>query len=74
MHLEVITDVNINSLLLALHRFFARKGVPDMIINDNFKAFKAQSVKIVYKVNSIKWKFILERSPWWGNFMNDLLE
>ena len=54
MHLEVITDVNVNSLLLALHQFLARKGIPNMIINDNFKAFKAQSVKIVYKVNSIK--------------------
>ena len=74
VHLEVTTDVNANSLLLALRRFFARKGVPNMIVSDNFKAFKAQSVKVFCKVNSIKWKFTLERSPWWGDFMNDLLE
>ena len=37
VHLEVTTDVNANSLLLALRRFFARKGIPNMIISDNFK-------------------------------------
>ena len=66
VHLEVTTDVDANSLLLALRRFFGRKGIPNMIISDNFKAFEAQSVKIFCKVNSIKWKFILERSPWCG--------
>ena len=69
VHLEVTTDVNANSLLLALRRFFAGKGIPNMIISDNFKAFKAQSVKIFCKVNSIKCKFILERSPWWGGIL-----
>ena len=64
-HLEVTTDVNANSLFLALHRFFARKDIPNMIISDNFKAFKVQSVKCFGEVFSIKWKFILERSRWW---------
>ena len=53
VHLEVTTDVNANSLLLALRRFFARKGIPNMIISDNFKAFKAQGVKVFCKVNSV---------------------
>ena len=66
VHLEVATDVNANSLLLALRRFFARKGIPNMIISNNFKAFKAQTVKIFCKFNNVKWKFILERSPWCG--------
>ena len=52
MHLEVTTDFNANSLLLALRRIFARKGIPNMKISDKFKAFKAQSVKIFCKVNS----------------------
>ena len=60
--------------MLVLRGLFARKGIPNMIISDNFKAFKAQSVKIFCKINSIKWKSILERSPWCGNFMNDLLQ
>ena len=52
VHLEVTTDFNANSLLLALRRIFARKGTPNMKISDKFKAFKAQSVKIFCKVNS----------------------
>ena len=74
VHLGVTTDVNANSLLLALRRLFVRKGIPNMIISDNFKAFKAQSVNFFCKVNSIKWKFISERSPWWGNFMKNVLK
>ena len=64
VHLEVTTDINANSLLLALRRFFARKVIPNIIISDNFIAFKLQTVKSFCKVNSIKWKFILERFLW----------
>ena len=46
VHLEVTTNVTANSLLLALRQFIARRGIPNMIISDNFKAFKARSVKI----------------------------
>ena len=52
VHLEVTTDFNANSLLLALRRIFARKGIPNMKISDKFKAFKTQSVKIFCKVDS----------------------
>ena len=63
VHLEVTTDVNANSLMLALRRFFVRKVVPNMTISDNFIAFKPQTVKGFCKVNSTKWKI-----------MSDLLE
>ena len=59
--------------MLALRGLFATKGIPNMIISDNFKAFKTQSVKIFCKINSIKWKFILERSPWCGEFYERLI-
>ena len=73
VHLEVTTDVNANSLFLALRRFFARKDIPNMIISDNFKAFKVQSVKSFCEVFNIKWKFILERSAQWGGFYERLI-
>ena len=37
VHLEVTTDINANSLLLALRRFIVRRGIPNMIISYNFK-------------------------------------
>ena len=64
VHLEVTTGVNANSLLLALRRFITKRVIPNMIISGNFKAFQAQSLTFFCKVNGIKWKFILERSPW----------
>lgn len=67
VHLEVTTDVKASSLLFTLCRFFARGGIPNMIIRGNFKAFKAQGANIFCEVNNRKWKFIiLERSPGWG--------
>ena len=63
VHLEVTSDVNANSLLLALRRFIARRGIPNMIISDNFKTFKSQSVKAFCKVNGIKWKIYIRKIP-----------
>ena len=54
VHLEVTTDVNANALSLALRRFIARRGIPNMIITKNFKTFKVQSLNIFGKVNGIK--------------------
>ena len=54
VHLEATTDVNANSLSLALRRFIPRRCIPNMIISNNFKTFKVQSLNIFGKVNGIK--------------------
>ena len=73
IHLEVTCDVNATSLVLALRRFISRKGIPRVIFSDNFKSFKASIVKEFCRNNFITWKFILERSPWWGGFYERLV-
>ena len=56
-----------------------------MIIPDNVKTFKARSkvlnklfedneVKANLAQNRIEWKFILERTPWWGGFYERMVE
>ena len=44
-HLELVPTESSESLLLALRRFVARKGLPSTFISDNFKAFKAKEIK-----------------------------
>uniref|UniRef100_A0A183F2C9 Integrase catalytic domain-containing protein n=1 Tax=Heligmosomoides polygyrus TaxID=6339 RepID=A0A183F2C9_HELPZ len=39
LHLELTADMSTTSVLLALRRFFARRGVPATIISDNGPAF-----------------------------------
>ena len=72
LHLEIRQDVLGNTLILALRRFMARLGNPRLFISDNFKSFKSLDVKNFLRKLRIKWSFILEKSPWWGGFMNDV--
>ena len=42
--------------------------MPRLLVSDNFKSFRSLNVKIFCCKQGISWKFILERSPWWGRF------
>ena len=68
--------------------FISRRGVPECIISDNAKTFKAGAQELqtmknhVLKPNAsqqflanhnITWKFITERAPWWGGFYERLV-
>ena len=71
-----------------LQRFIGRRGVPETIISDNAKTFKAaaQDLETLHSGilshtstqkflanNGIRWKFIAERAPWWGGFYERLI-
>ncbi|CDW57723.1 Peptidase A17 and DUF1759 and DUF1758 domain cont aining protein [Trichuris trichiura] len=43
IHLELVTDMTAARFVLALRRFFARRGRPAIIQSDNFKTFKSAS-------------------------------
>ena len=72
-HLELVPTESTESLLLALRRFVARKGLPSTFISDNFKTFKAKEIKRFILKLKVNWKFILEKSPWWGGFYERLI-
>ena len=88
IHLELVEDQTTQAFLRAFRRFISRRGVPECIISDNAKTFKAgaqelQTIKNqVLKPNAsqqflanhnITWKFITERAPWWGGFYERLI-
>ena len=73
VHLEVTVDVNSASVILALRRFITRRGMPHLLVSDNFKSFKSLDVKNFCCKQGISWKFILERSYWWGGFYERLI-
>ena len=73
VHLELTTDVNSSSVILALRRFISRREIPRLFISDNFKTFKSVDVKRFCNTKEIVWKFILEHFPWWGWFYERLI-
>ena len=60
-------------MVLAIQRFIARRSKPALFVSDNFKPFKSADIKEFILKHRIKWKFILERSPWWGGFYERLI-
>ena len=73
VQLELTPDMSPPTLILALRRFLAGKGFPEIFISDNFKSFKSVMLKKFLR-NKIDWKFILDRSPSWGAFHERLVK
>ncbi|XP_055923206.1 uncharacterized protein LOC129953772 [Eupeodes corollae] len=87
VHLELVTDLTTECCVLALRRFFARRGKPRIIYSDNAKTFKCASkeLKVLNDIvgselvqgfannEGIRWKFIAERAAWWGGFWERLV-
>ena len=88
IHLEIVEDPTASSFLRAFRRFISRRGIPEYIISDNAKTFKAGSQELTTLKSQIlnaaeiqrflahhriKWQFITERAPWWGGFYERLI-
>ena len=88
VHLELIHDRSADSVLLAIHRFFSRRGVPHFVFSDNEAAFKkASEILCLYQYTKwcrkklstkpgythLKWQFNPPESPWWGGFYERLV-
>ena len=88
LHLELVEDQTTHAFLRAFRRLISRRGVPECIISENAKTFKAGAQELqtmtnqVLKPNAsqqflanhnITWKFIRERAPWWGELYERLV-
>uniref|UniRef100_A0A7I4Y6G6 Integrase catalytic domain-containing protein n=1 Tax=Haemonchus contortus TaxID=6289 RepID=A0A7I4Y6G6_HAECO len=89
IHVEVVTDTSIDKLLLALRRFFARRGVPKTITSDNGPSFvlgdqvlkdSIQSItnddefQAIMTRKGIEWTTITPYAPWQGAFYERLIK
>ena len=73
VNIELTKDLGNESLILALRRFLPKHGKAELIISNNFKTFLSEDVKVFLQDVYMQWKFILERSPWWGGFYERLV-
>ncbi|XP_066934625.1 uncharacterized protein [Clytia hemisphaerica] len=63
IHLEVCPDMKNSAFIRAFKRFSSRRGVPCVVIHDNFKTFKSKEVKLFFSQQDIEQQFILPSSP-----------
>ena len=71
IHLDLVPDTSTSSFIKSLKRFISGFGFPYLMISDNATTcFKNKEVKLSEKPTSLqmKWKFIIEASPWWCGF------
>ena len=68
LHLDLVPDMSSEAFVRSLERFIGRRGFPVLIISDNGKTFKGQEIRAFIASKNIKWRYIEEKSPWWGGF------
>lgn len=85
VHLELSTDLSADVFIRCLKRFTARRGLPEIIVSDNAKTFKA-TAKVLQKVfpypsvkrflanRRITWRFNIDRAPRWGGFFERMIQ
>ena len=84
VHLEVVSDLTVESFLQAFRRFASRKSLPKVMISDNASTYMAASAELsrlfqsVYlkqalSAKGIEWRFIPKRAPWYGGWWERLI-
>ena len=75
VHLELVNSLSCEATILALRRFFARRGTPSLLMSDNAKGFLAARTQLMKSMGSEApdWKFIAPRAPWWGGWWERLI-
>mgnify|MGYP002260080203 FL=1 len=73
------------AFIRCLRRFVARRGIPEVVISDNAKTFKATATQLTRILNDlcvmsfllkrkIQWLFNIEKAPWWVFFFERLIK
>ena len=79
IHIELTPSLTTQAFIRCRRRFVARRGIPELIISDNAKTFKAAATQLTRIFNDpgvtsfllrrkIQWKYNLEKAPWWGGW------
>ena len=71
VHIELVESQSAEDFMKAYERFASRRGSPEVIFSDNGLNFKGASKILASR--GIKWKFNVQRAPWWGGFWERLI-
>ena len=82
--LELVPDMTAHAFKNAMIRFVSNWGVPHVMVSDNAKTFEKSARDLNALItrspnkefindNRITWLFYLEKSPWWGGFIERMV-
>ena len=85
VHLDLVPDMSTAAFLRSFRRFTARRGLPQRMLSDNAKTFKAADEAIQtlladwnltdhLSTLGVEWTFNLPRAPWWGGVFERLIK
>ena len=69
VHLDLVADLTTPAFLRSFKRFVARRGMPQKMLSDNGKTFKAAAKALP----DLKWIFNVPKAPWWGGVFERLI-
>ena len=84
VHLDLVHTLDTETFFRSFRRFTARRGLPKLLISDNAKTFKSacKDIRRITRSNvtrdlltkkGVVWRFIPERSPWFGAFYERMI-
>ena len=84
VHLEIVSDLSVETFLLAFRQFASCKSLPRQIISDNastylaaaeelHKLFESNTLKEALAHQNVTWHFIPKRAAWYGGFWEHLI-
>ena len=84
IHLEVVTDLTVETFLLAFRRFTGRRSLPQIVVSDNASTYLAAADELKQLLQSkhlteelgrkgVQWQFIPKRAPWYGGWWERLI-
>jgi len=85
VHIELTPNLTTHAFIRCLRRFVARRGIPELLISNNVKPFKAAAAQLTRIFNDpdvtsfllgrkIQWRFNLEKAPWWWGFFERMIK
>ena len=84
VHLEIVTDLSMETFLLAFRRFASRKSTPHIMMSDNAstymsaaeeltKLLQSEDLTTSLGIHGVVWKFIPKKAPWFGGFWERMI-
>ena len=84
VHLDVVPHLSAETFIRSFKRFSCRRGIPRLVVSDNAKTFKtsARFLSSIFELpevqsfllnHKVKWRFNLEKAPWWGGFFERMI-
>jgi len=77
IHLEVVTNLSVETFLLAFKRFTGRRSLPQIVVSDNASTYLAAADELRHLLQSQKiWEgkvqFIPKHAPWYSGWWEHL--